>query len=112
MPADEDRVMTGRLLLGARLRRLRTQRRLQLADVAELSGLSPTHISEIERGRKMPTLPALDALAGAYGMTASRLLSGVYPWGSTEPPATPVTGVPDGRSRKYRVEREVSDEGA
>ena len=99
MPAaDESRLATGRLLLGARVRTLRTHAGLQLADLAERAGMSLTFLSEMERGRKLPSLLTLDTVAAALGMTAAELLVGVYPWGSTQPPAEAPSAPPDGRA--------------
>lgn len=53
--------------VGKRLKELRRQREMTLKDVAETSGMSPTHISEIERGKTSPTVGALRKIAGALG---------------------------------------------
>ena len=104
MPAaDESRLATGRLLLGARLRERRTRAGFQLAELADRAGISQTYLSEMEHGRKLPTLQGLDALAAALETTAAELLDDVYPWGSGEPPAEPPSAPPDGRAgRKIR----------
>ena len=111
MPAaDETRVTTGRLLLGARLRQRRTRAGLQLADLAERAGVSQAQLSDVERGNKLPSLPTLDALATALGTTAAALLRGVYPWGSAQPPAEPPSAPPDGRAgREVRRRRPPAD---
>jgi len=101
--ADESRLATGRLLLGARLRERRTRAGLQLADLAQRAGISEAHLSDLERGRKLPSLPTLDALATGLGTSATALLRGVYPWGSDQPPTEPPTAPPDGRAgRKWK----------
>jgi len=51
--------------LGRRIRRLRSERRLTLKQVESASGLSATHLSEIERGRTSPTIGALVRIARA-----------------------------------------------
>lgn len=51
--------------LGRRIRRLRSERRLTLKQVESVSGLSATHLSEIERGRTSPTIGALARIARA-----------------------------------------------
>jgi len=51
--------------LGRRIRKLRTDRRLTLKQVEQASGLSATHLSEIERGRTSPTIGALVRVARA-----------------------------------------------
>jgi transcriptional regulator with XRE-family HTH domain len=61
-------------LLGARLRELRESRRLVLKEVESLSGISATHISEIERGRTSPTISVMERIAKALGVPMSYLL--------------------------------------
>ncbi len=57
--------------LGRRIRGLRVALHLTLKQVEELSGLSATHLSEIERGRTSPTVGALIRIAGALGRDTS-----------------------------------------
>jgi len=49
--------------LGHRIRKLRVERRMTLKQVEESSGLSATHLSEIERGRTSPTIGELIRVA-------------------------------------------------
>lgn|SRR5690625_2291027 len=58
-----------REVLGARLRRLRRQRRLTLTQLARLAGVSPQYLSEIERGRKEPSSEMIAAVSGALGLS-------------------------------------------
>jgi len=58
-----------RVVLGRRLRLLRTIRGDRLADVARLAGISPQYLSEIERGIKEPSSEMIAAVAGALGTT-------------------------------------------
>jgi transcriptional regulator with XRE-family HTH domain len=51
--------------LGRRIRKLRSERRMTLKQVEHVSGLSATHLSEIERGRTSPTIGALLRIARA-----------------------------------------------
>jgi len=60
--------------LGRRVRKLRLELRLTLKQVEEVSGLSATHLSEIERGRTSPTIGALIRIARALGKDASYLI--------------------------------------
>lgn len=53
--------------VGRRLKEVRKIREMTLKDVAETSGMSPTHISEIERGKTSPTVGALRRIAAALG---------------------------------------------
>lgn len=53
--------------VGRRVKDARRERSMTLKQVAEASGMSPTHISEIERGKTSPTVGALRRIAGALG---------------------------------------------
>jgi transcriptional regulator with XRE-family HTH domain len=53
--------------VGKRLKEARRERDMTLKQVAEASGMSPTHISEIERGKTSPTVGALRRIAVALG---------------------------------------------
>jgi transcriptional regulator with XRE-family HTH domain len=61
--------------LAARLRELRRARRWSLDELAALSGISRASLSRIENGEVSPTASALGRLAGAHGVTMSRLLA-------------------------------------
>jgi transcriptional regulator with XRE-family HTH domain len=52
--------------VGARLRRLRTRRRLTLTEVAGTTGISKSTLSRLESGQRRPTLELLLALSLAY----------------------------------------------
>ena len=60
-----------------RLKELRTHQELTLKALAELSGLSVSYLSDIERGRTTPTLATLEQLATALGLSLLDFLSGV-----------------------------------
>ena len=60
--------------LGRRLRSARFDRGMTLKDVAHRSGLSATHISEVERGKSSPTVGSLQKICGALGQPASAFL--------------------------------------
>jgi transcriptional regulator with XRE-family HTH domain len=60
--------------LGRRLRRERERRGVSLDALASTSGVSRSMISDVERGRKTPTVLVLARLATALGTTAARLL--------------------------------------
>jgi transcriptional regulator with XRE-family HTH domain len=60
--------------LGRRIRKLRVERRMTLKQVEEASGLSATHLSEIERGRTSPTIGALVRISRALDRDASYFL--------------------------------------
>ena len=95
---SEDRLVAGRVLLGAALRRRRLDAGLTLAEVAERADLSLSYLSEAERGRKLMSLDALDAWAVALDVTVVEVLSSVYPFGVRDRPAV-VGVVPDARFR-------------
>jgi len=57
--------MNEKLLVGQRIRELRTKKELSLRALAELSGLSTNAISLIERGDNSPTVSSLHSLANA-----------------------------------------------
>ena len=63
--------IVGREELGRRIRGLRAERHLTFRQGEEVSGLSATHLSEIERGRTSPTIGALTRIARALGRDAS-----------------------------------------
>ncbi len=60
--------------LGARIRAERKRLSRTLKDVERESGLSSTHISEIERGKSSPTIGALVRIAHALGVDPAELL--------------------------------------
>ena len=54
---------------------LRRERDLSLHDVAARSGLSKSHVWELEQGRsRNPSVAAVRALASAFGVSMSRIL--------------------------------------
>ena len=63
--------------LGRRIRKLRLEKRMTLKQVEHASGLSATHLSEIERGRTSPTIGALVRIARALDRDASYFIESV-----------------------------------
>ena len=59
--------------IARRLRDLRAERDLSLAELAERSGVSRSNISLIERGESSPTATVLDKLSAALGVTVAAL---------------------------------------
>jgi transcriptional regulator with XRE-family HTH domain len=55
--------------LGPRIRALRQQRELTLARLAAQSGLSVGHLSQVERGLSTPSIPQLQQISHAMGVT-------------------------------------------
>jgi transcriptional regulator with XRE-family HTH domain len=60
--------------LGARLRAIRSERKLTLTDLAKLTGLSVSALSKIENGKMSPTYDRLAALASGLQMQIAELL--------------------------------------
>ena len=63
-----------RVLVGRNLRRLRTASGLTQEALAEKTGISSVYISEIERGRKNPSVLVLADIAHALGADVRDLL--------------------------------------
>ena len=84
--SGERRAAIGRLTLGGRLRDFRHASGLTLDGLASEAGLSQSYLSDVERGRRLPSLEALDTCAVALGTTVASLLSGCFPWDSVPPP--------------------------
>lgn len=61
-------------VIGERVRAERTALGLSLEDVAERSGVSRSMVSEIERGRKVPTIVVLDRITAALGTSLTTLV--------------------------------------
>ena len=59
--------MPTKLEVGQRVRLARFRHDMTLKHVAVKSGMSATHISEIERGKTSPTIGCLQKIAGALG---------------------------------------------
>jgi transcriptional regulator with XRE-family HTH domain len=64
--------------LGARLRRLRTDRNLSAADMARLIGVAPTTYREWEKGRGLVAPPLLK-MSEVLAISVTELLSGEKP---------------------------------
>lgn len=63
--------------VGATLRKLREGKGMTVTELARASGLSPAHISEIERGKTSPSLRTLEKLALTLGVSRSSLVKTV-----------------------------------
>jgi transcriptional regulator with XRE-family HTH domain len=61
--------------LGSLIRSLRLERSYRLSDLANMTGLSVSFISQLERGLTNPSLGSLVRLADALGTTSHELLS-------------------------------------
>lgn len=49
-----------------RLKELRKSRKWTQADLASMLGISPSHVSEMEKGKKNPSRPLLEQLAALF----------------------------------------------
>ena len=75
-------------LFGARLREMRSRRKETQKELAELLGVKPNQIGEMENGRGATTLAKLALLCEHYNITADYLL------GLTDQPR-PLRGEPE-----------------
>ena len=63
-----------RLRLGRNVRRLREEKGWSQEDYADRAGIHRTYVSDIERGRRNPTITVVEKLAKPPGVGAGRLL--------------------------------------
>jgi transcriptional regulator with XRE-family HTH domain len=66
-----------RARFGARLHALRKKRGWTQIELGEYLGLDRGYVSDLERGKRNPTLVTLQFIAKGFGVTVSRLLSGL-----------------------------------
>lgn len=66
--------MDMRKLVGRNVRAVRKERGITQEELAERSGFSQQYISDLERGRRNPTVVSLYELAQALGATPLELL--------------------------------------
>jgi len=62
--------------IGGRIRRLRRQRRLNQADLAQALGISASYLNLIEHNRRKVTVPLLFSIAGYFGVEPGELVDG------------------------------------
>ncbi|QGN54176.1 helix-turn-helix domain-containing protein [Novosphingobium sp. Gsoil 351] len=60
--------------LGRNVRRLREEKGWSQEDYADRAGIHRTYVSDIERGKRNPTVTVVEKLAGPLGVSAGRLL--------------------------------------
>jgi len=65
------------MLLGQRIRELRTEKEETLKETAHGTELSVSYLSDIERNRTNPSLQTLEKLANHFGLSVRDLLAGV-----------------------------------
>ncbi len=56
-------------LLGEKIRDIRKSKSLSQEDVSYIASLSPTHLGQIERGNKKPTVETISKIANALDVT-------------------------------------------
>lgn len=54
--------------IGARIRELRTSKKMPMEKLSEMTNLSPSNISQVERNLTNPSIPALRRIAAALGV--------------------------------------------
>ena len=92
--------MDMRRLVGRNLKRIREGEGVRQEQLAELSGFGQQYISDIERGRRNPTVVTLFHLASALGATPADLVAfdAGEPAGGDLPPRA--RGGPKAKPRK------------
>jgi transcriptional regulator with XRE-family HTH domain len=104
VPNSKDaRLESAQRLLGLRLRETRMRAGMTLPEVSASTGLSMGHLSDCERGRSIPSLTALLAMADAYEVLVTDLLTAVYPFGSSSKPRRLPLPPVDGRTARHDV---------
>jgi len=76
--AEHDRRSGARMIrqrVGPTLRVMRIRKGLSLNELSLVAGISPSHLSRIERGLTVPSYDVLDRIAGALGSDLSSLRS-------------------------------------
>ena len=63
-----------RTRLGQNVRRLREARGWSQEDYADRAGIHRTYVSDIERGRRNPTITVVEKLGSPFGVCAAELL--------------------------------------
>lgn len=83
-----------RKLVGENFARLRKERGLTQEQVEERSGFSQFYISDLERGRRNPTIISLYELANAIGVRVADLINETEFSASDEPASSRKRGLP------------------
>lgn len=68
--------------LGERLKSYRKNAGYTLAQLKDLSGLSVSYLSDLERGRTNPSVKTLNTLASIYKISVSYLTEGIEGYGA------------------------------
>ena len=65
--------------LGLRMHDIRTQRRISLRQLKEMTGCSDTHLSNIEHNRSHPSVENLVAIVTALDVSLDYIILGIRP---------------------------------
>lgn len=63
------------IAVGKTIKRLRKEKKISQEKLAEVIDSHQVYISEIERGLKIPSLPVLNEMAIAFGISLTELVS-------------------------------------
>ncbi len=63
--------------LGVRIRYFRREKKLSQEELAFRANLNVTYLSDLENGRRNPSLKILNRLANAFNLTLSELFKGI-----------------------------------
>ncbi len=63
--------------LGMRIRYLRRERNMSILDLSLEANVNANYISDLERGKRNPTIEVLFRISNALNITLSNLLSGI-----------------------------------
>jgi transcriptional regulator with XRE-family HTH domain len=79
------------MTIGQRIREKRNEagRKMTLKQLADVSELSVTYLSDVERGATRPSLKTLGRIAEAFGITTTDLMHGVDELGEATSEALP-----------------------
>jgi len=95
--------------IGTRIKRVRQEMGLTLKDVEAASGVSATHVSEIERGEASPTLGSLSRIARALRKMPAFFLEeneiGEVSWVSAKNRVREIVGEKGSARRSSAIER-------
>ena len=61
--------------IASRLKKIRTSKGCSVYKLSQISGVSETHIRDLERGDRNPSLDTIDRIAKTFGMSVSELLN-------------------------------------
>lgn len=65
-------------MLGIKIRELRIEKNIKQVELAKLAGISNTYLSDIEKGRTLPSLKTLYKLASALNVDVDIFLDTNY----------------------------------